>query len=191
MAKLKRIHPLGDRVLAASSSNADVTIETERFLGISKLVAQNLTPSGKEALKTVFGAELSDMPCHVTTIAGVDIAWLAPGEWLLIGIEDVVEELRVAAEAALNDATALALPLAHGRAAFRIMREGARAVLSSLMPLDFHETSFPPRKCARSLFGECGAFVQAIDNTPSFRLIVDQSYAAYAWRMLEDACRNL
>lgn len=55
------------------------------------------------------------------------------------------------------------------------------------MPLDFHHRTFHPATSARSLLGECAAFVQMIDGAPTFRVVVDQSHAEYAFTLLKDA----
>jgi len=146
-----------------------------------------LPPEVRERLETALGATIPDVPNQVVSNGAVDIAWMAPGEWLLLGEASAVDALCVNAREALHGAMAIVAPLSHGKIAFRVSGEKARAVLSSLMPLDVHHRAFHPATSARSLLGECAAFVQKIDGAPTFRLVVDQSYAEYAFTLLKDA----
>lgn len=187
MSRLKRTSPFGEN--AACYSNEEVRIEEERFLGVAVIVTRTLTQAERERLETALGATIPDVPNQVANNGAVDIAWTAPGEWTLLGEESAVDALCVSARDALHGATAIVAPLTHGKIAFRLSGEGARAVLSSLMPLDFHHRAFYPGTSARSVFGDFSAFVQAIDGAPTFRLVIDQSYAGFAFAQLKEAAK--
>ena len=185
MSRLMRHSPLG--LTEAQFSDAGASISEERFLGIASIATRALSPEVRERLETALGATIPDVPNQVVSNGAVDIAWTAPGEWLLLGEESAVDALCAGAREALHGAMAIVAPLSHGKTAFRASGENARAILSSLMPLDFHHRAFHPATSARSLLGECAAFVQKIDGAPTFRLVVDQSYAEYAFTLLKDA----
>lgn len=118
---------------------------------------------------------------------GLTIAWLAPGEWLLLGPEPIVAS-RARALALTGGEDALVVDLAHARTCFLISGAGARAALAAQCPLDLWPDSFPPNAVARSLLGDAAMFIarlpDGLDGRPIFRIIVDQTMAAYAARML-------
>lgn len=119
--------------------------------------------------------------------ATVAIAWLAPGEWLVTGPETDVERVRArCAEAA--GAAGLMVDLTHARTAFELSGCNARAVLSAHCPLDFSESAMPVGATRRSTFSDTGFFISRRadrEGLPRFRLIFDQTMAAYAERMLD------
>lgn len=112
-------------------------------------------------------------------------AWLAPGEWLVTGPETAVA-------AWVEDAMApgaddlLAIDFTHARTAFLLEGEKARAALAAHCPLDLWPDAFPVSAAARSLLGDTGLFIARLadaDGAPRFRVIVDQTMAAYAGRL--------
>lgn len=134
------------------------------------------------------GAELPDAQRAILdNSSAVEIAWLAPDEWLLFGAEPDVARAADQARAALSKSTALVTDLTHARAAFRLIGAKARDALAAHCPLDFSDAAFPVGAVARSLLGETHMFVGRRadeDRQPSFRLIVDQTMAQYASRLL-------
>lgn len=119
-----------------------------------------------------------------TETAGLALAGLAPGEWLvtgpLAGIAEIVELGRAAMEAGL------VVDLSHARVIFLLSGEGATSRLSAHCPLDLSSEVFGAGRCARTLLGQAGLFVSRV-NSPlgnGFRLIVDQTMAQYASNLL-------
>ena len=120
-------------------------------------------------------------PRTMVTAGDVDVAWLAPGEWLVSGRQvDLIE-------GALAQQVALVTDLTHALAAYRIAGEGAEDALAAHCPLDLDRAAFPVGAAARSLIGDAGLFVARLADAQDasvFRLIVDQTMAAYLVRML-------
>lgn len=116
----------------------------------------------------------------------VEIAWLGPREWLLMGrdLTPVIGGLRDA----YADGLALVTDVTHASASFVLSGPSARAALSAHCPLDIADHAFPKGVSARSLLGEAGVFVARLPDGeaghPCFRLIVDQTLADYAVRMI-------
>lgn len=190
MSKLEKNPPLGGAISAMGFSNERLAMYFEPFLGVAKLTVKDCALARLPEIERALGAAPPDEPNTVVRGDGVDIAWTAPNQWLLLGEEDHVEGKRAAVEKILAGKTALVTSLTHARAAFHLAKAGARDILASLCPLDLHPRSFGPQCCAVSLLGDAAVFIQQYHGLPAFRVIVDQSYAAYAWRLLSGAAET-
>lgn len=114
------------------------------------------------------------------------IAWLSPGEWLVTGPEEDVEAIRARCAQAAGT-LGLMVNITHARVSFELCGGAARAVIASHCPLDLGEEAMPVGAATRSLFSDTGFFISRRadrDGVPCFRLIFDQTMAAYAERML-------
>lgn len=191
MSKLDRSTPLGLELAANEFIGKTAVIKQESFLGVAKLLTRKTAVSGSPLAGDPFGAPLPAQPNTVTSSGNLYIACTAPGEWLILGEEGEVDAACARAAPLLSGKTALLSSLTHGRASFIITKPGARDVLAALCPIDLHPRAFAVGKCATSLLGEAGVFLHQLDDAPTFRLIVDQVYAAYVWRMLTDAISSL
>ena len=121
---------------------------------------------------------------------GLACASIAPGEWLLTGAADEVETALTRVRNAFADDLCLAIDLGAGRFVSTISGPGAAAFLSSFTPLDIDPARFPVGAAARTQFGDIGLYVTRVDDQPSYRLIVDQSFAGYLRHLIEQNLSN-
>lgn len=191
VSNLSRHTPLGSILSAKTFTNTAVVLTEEPFLGIAKLNTRGWAGNEWSIVKSLIGAALPHDPNRVASGAHIDAGWLSPEEWLLIGEEQEIARVCAKLTDMITGRTLLITDLTHGRCSIRMKGETAGDVLSSLTPLDFCASSFSEGSCAQSVFGETGAFIQNIGDSYGYRVIVDQSYAVYAWRMLENACQNI
>jgi sarcosine oxidase subunit gamma len=116
---------------------------------------------------------------------GATFAWLAPGEWLVTGPREAV----AAALARADGELALTIDISHGRIAFILSGAEVRTAIAAVSPLDAGERAFPVGGGARTLLGDTGMFIARLPDRadgPQFRIIVDQTMAGYAARMLSE-----
>jgi sarcosine oxidase subunit gamma len=161
------------------------TAKIEHDLGIAKLQLLG-RKQADDLLVQLVGGPAPDVGRQRES-DGLTIAWLAPGEWLLLGREPIVaSHARALALTGGNDA--LVVDLTHARTAFLLSGTAVRAVLAAHCPLDLWPDSFPENAAARSLLGDAGMFISRLtdgrDGRPTFRIILDQTMAPYAARML-------
>ncbi len=187
MFSLKGQSPLANSGSAQTYSHANISIREEAALGITKLVTRCIEPKSIDALARKANINLPHKTNVVEYSGALDIACIAPGEWLIIGTTKAIENVETDLSIAIQNATTLFLPLTHARTSFVISGKDARQVLSAICPLDLHPTVFSTDMCARSLLGEVGGFIQQLNNQPEFRVITEQPDARYVWRMLCDA----
>jgi sarcosine oxidase subunit gamma len=160
-----------------------LTLRVERDIGIAKLQLLGEQPERQLSART--GLATPQTAAQVEE-NGLTLAWLAPGEWLLIGRESVVAT-KVSEMNAQSDADTLIVDLTHARTSFLVSGASARGALAAHCPLDLWPTAFPPGMVARSLLGDTGMFIACLNDgadDPCFRIIVDQTMASYAARMI-------
>jgi sarcosine oxidase subunit gamma len=81
----------------------------------------------------------------------------------------------------------LGVDLTHARASFLLTGADARDRLASTTPLNVADAAFGEGSVARTPLGETTMFLARLadrDASPRFRIIVDQTMACYAARML-------
>ncbi len=172
------------RVAAAPTGFArtGVTLKPEPFLGVGKI--QFLGAQAAALFEQGFG-RAAPATSGSLSLDGVDVSWLAPGEWLVTGGEP---EIRAALErAAVAGDFGLATDLSHARASFLLSGKDARDTLAAVTPLDVSHAAIPVGGVARAPLGDTGMFLARLpdlDGEPAFRIVVDQTMAAYAVRML-------
>jgi sarcosine oxidase subunit gamma len=162
---------------------ADLSLQREQNLGIGKLVL-----NGHDAAALfgrIMGFDAPAAGCQVVRHE-VTFAWLSPNEWLIAAHEGLLCEILRHANEQGGDQV-LAVDTSHGRGVLMLSGAGARDVLATLCPLNARAEHFPVNAVARSLLGSTGVFIARLpdlDDTPRFRLVVDQSMEAYAVRLL-------
>lgn len=149
-------------------------------LGMTKLMVQRPAHASVPSLP-----DLPMIPNTIHEDDGLDVAWLALGEWLLLGSEAALAEKIAELNARLAEGLLVAVSLTDARQAFELRGPAARDALAALCPLDLAPSAFAPARCARTRLGEVGAFIQS--RTDGYRIVVDLSDAAYGWRVLLDA----
>ncbi|MDP9870103.1 MULTISPECIES: sarcosine oxidase subunit gamma [Streptosporangium] len=131
------------------------------------------------------GASLPTEPGTYVT-SGVDVLWLGPDEWLVVGEpgaeRDLPARLRAAAgtgHVAVTDVSAqwTTLVLAGPR---------ARDVLAHGCSLDLHPRLFGPGRCAQTMLARAQVLLAA-HGGEEFRVSVRPSYAGYLADWLLDA----
>jgi sarcosine oxidase subunit gamma len=166
---------------AASFTRPGASVLAEQGLGLAKIQVLGADPDAM--FRGAAGLE-PPPPRMQADRQGLQLAWMSPNEWLLAGPERRVADALAPLEA--RDEV-LAVDLTHARASFVLHGSGARDVLAALCPLDLHAEAFRVHAVARSLLGDAGLFIARmpdLNDAPRFRLVVDQTMASYAARML-------
>ncbi|MEO3813343.1 2Fe-2S iron-sulfur cluster-binding protein [Sphaerisporangium sp. B11E5] len=104
-----------------------------------------------------------------------DVAWLGPGEWLVIGDEIPARS----AEVAVTDVSAQ-------RTTIAVKGPGARDLLSHGCSLDLHPSAFPAGSCAQTTVARAQVILLARAHD-EFWLLVRASFARYLTAWLADA----
>lgn len=125
-------------------------------------------------------------PATPNTVAGdaLRIAWLAPGEWMLMGAaERVGERVSRACEGRLHHLSAVGA----GYRLWRIEGAHARDMLAKGTTLDTHPRVFRHGHCAQTGFAQVHALLIPGRAGDDFDLIGDASFADYIRTWFSDA----
>lgn len=129
------------------------------------------------------------MDANTFTGDGRRIYWLGPEEWLIAteagdaaNVCARLESLAQESHVAVND-------LSGGYVALRLSGDDARTVLAKGCTLDLHPRVFAPGQCAQSGLAKANVLLAAVDDAPSFELIVRRSFADYVCRWLAYSAR--
>jgi sarcosine oxidase, subunit gamma len=121
--------------------------------------------------------------------------WLGPDEWLVVGPEGGNADIAPAVEAALRgaagDALLTTVDVSANRIALEVAGERASDLLAFGCSLDLDDRAFPSGACAQTNLARAGVVLWRVDDTPTFRLLLRPSYAAYLEAWLDDAAAGL
>lgn len=188
---MRRIEPFVDQSTPYKLLQGGLEIQEERGLGFLKLNTRKLTSAmakaikngNKQALPKMFGQSI-DFPSY-------NVIRTAPFHWQVVGQEAEVEALRQRLQPATEGRAALATCLTNGRTAFRISGAKSMDFLSSMIAIDFHPRNFKKGRVAITRMEEIGVVVQCLEAGAEFRVVVDQSYSKYSWRLFEFNAQGL
>jgi sarcosine oxidase subunit gamma len=179
LSPLGRVAPLGPGDVPDNEALAFLP-----FLGLVKV--QVAGERSEAVLALALGTALPQ-PGAAVPIGPIDCLWLAPGEYLLVGDEHAVGATAGEVQEKLAGTLNMVTDMTHARAAFVLSGTDARNALAAHCPLDLSDAGFAVGDVARSLLGDCGVLVQRLasrENGAAFRIIVDQTMAHYAVRLL-------
>jgi len=149
--------------LRGNASDASFAAEARRSLGV---------PLPAEPLTSKRGGQ------------GDTLLWLGPRSWLFVGASVSMRDDFDTARMAINAARGALFDLSASYVAWAISGVSAPRVLNRLCPLDLHDKSFLPGRCAQSLLGHVNALVHRPRESPTFIVMVARSLAADAWHAL-------
>jgi sarcosine oxidase subunit gamma len=175
--------------LAAASAQApeQVRLAETPFLG---QITVRLDPSSPAAgaAQEVLGIALPLRPGRSARGDGVDVLWMGPDEWLVLGPDGAAAPRLVAALAsALAGHHATVVDVSAQRTGLEVAGSAARDVLARGCSLDLHPRAFAPGDCAQTLLAKAGIVLWQRTDEPAYLLLVRASFAEYLAAWLLDA----
>jgi sarcosine oxidase subunit gamma len=116
---------------------------------------------------------------------GVDVLWLGPDEWLVVGAAGD-DGLEARLHAAAGDGHVAVTDVSAQRTVVRVAGPKARDLLAHGCALDLHPRVFGPGRCAQTLLARAGVVLMARDGD-EFLVFVRSSFAGYLAGWLTDA----
>jgi sarcosine oxidase subunit gamma len=110
---------------------------------------------------------------------GLDVLWLGPDEWLLVGRNaGVFKHFKAVGNGFIAD-------VSHGRAAWRISGPRTLDLLAKGCSLDLHPRLFTAGKCAQTAFAHVGVLLhKRAENC--WDIYCARSYAQHLWHSLAE-----
>jgi sarcosine oxidase subunit gamma len=144
----------------------------------------------RSAVAGVLGVAPPTEPNAVVATGDIDILWLGPDEWLVVGPADgggLTDRLG-AALAGLHHSV---IDVSQGRAVLELDGAEARTVLAQAASLDLRPRAFGPGRCAQTPLARIPVILHALDAPPRLRIFVRASFAPYATEWLRSTIAEL
>ncbi len=168
-------------------------VETDR-LHLNAVSAQGviaLHAKRNDAVVQKIVSSIAGMPIPVTPnsaeFGARTILWLAPAYWLLLVGETETAMLCERLQSACSGASIIAADASDAKTVFDLAGDSAPILLSKLCALDFESSAMAPGRCAQSKLVRIPVTILHTLDQHAYRLIVDRSFAHYAWALLTDA----
>ena len=152
-----------------------------------------LDPTDADALAAahqVLGLQLPLTPNTAAASQELSAVWLGPDEWLLLAERHQPNSLVTDLQAALTSHFASVVDTSAGQTIIRLSGPSALDVLARGCALDLHPSVFPPGACAQTMLARAQALLIAVDDTPTFDIIVRRSFAPYVAAWLKDSAHQ-
>ena len=176
------LHEYGDQLACLP-----VSVVEQPFLTQLNLRCDPCGPA-RAAVEAVLGAALPLVPCTTTALAGGEVLWLGPDEWLILLPAGTGTDLMTALageSVGLTDVSAQ-------RTALRLTGPGVGDLLAQGCAIDLHPRVTPAGSCLQTLLAQTGVILVVHDDEASDVLVlVRSSYAQYLAGWLIDACGGL
>ncbi|MFI5606473.1 sarcosine oxidase subunit gamma [Amycolatopsis sp. NPDC051903] len=176
--------PLADQAALFASLAPGLVVAERPFL--TQLTVR--VREGHDAVGAALGVPLPVRPCTFTSGTGpfgaVDVLWLGPDEWLVLGGPGVAEP----AETALREAIGLGAvtDTSAQRTTVHLAGPAVRDVLAHGCAIDLDPAVSPPGTCVQTLLARTG-IVLLVREHDEFTVLVRQSFAPYFAAWLADA----
>jgi sarcosine oxidase subunit gamma len=184
-----RRSPLAARAaeLAAASSDA-VRLAELPFL---TQVSLRVDPAGGAAQRIALALGCP-LPAAGVVTGGrqQSVLWLGPDEWLVVGPDGDVGALVALLTAALDGHRGSVVDVSANRTTITVGGRAARAVLEKGVTLDLHPRAFAADRAAATTLARTLLLLWQTGDTPSYRLMVRNSFADYLADWLIDAAQE-
>ncbi|MFI6444566.1 sarcosine oxidase subunit gamma [Kitasatospora sp. NPDC050543] len=138
-------------------------------------------------IAATLGSPLPTDPNTVTEPGDLQVLWLGPQEWLVVGPDGSAPATAELLRAALADEPGSVVDVCANRTTLELAGPAARLVLEKGCALDLHPRAFGPGRCAQTLLGKVNVILHQVDAEPTYRLLVRGSFAQYLTDWLLDA----
>lgn len=189
-ASIERLSPLAawaDRFARASAKREAFAIRELPFTTQVNLRGDAANPRFAPAVRSALGCELPAEANTFKTGAHGSLLWLGPSEWLVSAPADRGEAITAALRRELAGLHCSVTDVSAARTAIEVGGREARVVLAKGCPLDVHAKSFPAPRTAQTLLAKARVLIQCVDDAPTFRIFVLDSFAPYLAEWLTDA----
>jgi len=143
-----------------------------------------------DAVHSVTGVHLPAEANRFTTVGALACLWLGPDEWLILGPGGGEHEIAARLRAALGDIHSAVTDVSEARTTIAVAGPRARELLAKGTSIDLHPRVFGSGRCVQTGFAGANIVLRQTDDTPTFEIIVLNSFAEHLWTWLAGACRE-
>ncbi len=129
-----------------------------------------------KALSKALSVEASTTPGVCNSDGSTQVVWNGPNQWMVISEGDAADGMLEKIQKAVGNKAGV-VDQSHGRVGLRLSGEHARTVLQKNCAIDVHPLSFGPGSCVLTTIAHIGALLIQVDDTPTYDLFVNRSFA--------------
>jgi sarcosine oxidase subunit gamma len=189
-----RRSPLAARGLAAragvADADADIVMAEQPHRCQVNLRGNSEDTGFTTALHSVTGLRLPAEANSFTAEGALACLWLGPDEWLILGPGGGEQEIAARLRAALGDLHSAVTDVSEARTTIAIAGPRARELLAKGTSIDLHPRASGPGRCVQTGFAGANVILRQTDETPSFEILVLNSFAEHLWAWLEGGARE-
>lgn len=188
------LEPMADALAGARIEGTEsLVLEEKRFLAQINLRGDAGDKAFQKGVRKALGLAVPVEPNTVASADGLDILWLGPDEWLVVGETGRESAIVTSLRTELAGQHVAVTDVSANRTCIRLAGRRAREILAKGCTLDFHPRAFEAGRCAQTLVARAQVIIQLVDGGPAsadFRLFVRGSFAQYLAGWLVDASRE-
>jgi sarcosine oxidase, subunit gamma len=177
---------IDDALAAADEAPARVRLTEVPFLTQLTLRVAPGTAAATAAGRAL-GAPLPTVPNTTSAAGEVQVLWMGPDEWLVVGPTEVRTSLRDRLEAALAGEHATVVDVSAHRTVIEVAGSDARLLLTKGCSVDLHPRTFEPGRCAQTILARAQVVLLARTPEPAYWVFARASFAEYVAEWLLDA----
>ena len=167
-----------------------VALRDSGFFGQIDLRGDPADAAFIDAVRQVLGLGLPTAANTAATNGDRAALWLSPDEWLILvpfaTRAQTIDELR----RALTGKHVSITDVSANRTILELSGSKAREVLAKGCGLDLHPRAFQAGHCAQTVVARSQVVIWQIDETPTYRVLVRPSFAAYLTDFFIDAMKE-
>ncbi|MGI5160619.1 sarcosine oxidase subunit gamma [Microbispora sp. CA-102843] len=168
----------------AASAGGGLRLAEIPFLTQINLRVDPKSPAA-ERIGTAIGVPLPVEPGIAVGGGDLEVLWLGPDEWLVVGPDGAAPGLVERLMEAVDGEHVSIVDVSAQRTTLVIAGDRARDVLAHGCALDLHPRVFGPGRCAQTMLARAGVVLVAGED--GFRVLVRSSFAEYVAAWLLDA----
>lgn len=189
-----------DKMRGALASRADaisavrvpgiVALRDSGFFGQIDLRGDPTDSSYLAEVRQVLGLDLPTSANTVAVSGDRAALWLSPDEWLIMvpfaTRAQTIDDLK----RALAGKHVSITDVSSNRTILELSGSKSREVLAKGCGLDLHPRAFKAGQCAQTVVARSQAVIWQVDETPTYRVLVRPSFAAYLTDFFIDAMKE-
>ncbi|MBX6384043.1 MAG: sarcosine oxidase subunit gamma [Microbispora sp.] len=168
----------------AASAGGGLRLAEIPFLTQVDLRVDPKSPAA-ERIGTAIGVPLPVEPGTVASGGDLEVLWLGPDEWLVLGPDGAAPDLVARIAEAAGGEHVSVVDVSAQRTTLAVAGERARDVLAHGCALDLHPRVFGPGRCAQTMLARANVILVAGED--DVRVLVRSSFAGYLAEWLLDA----
>jgi sarcosine oxidase, subunit gamma len=171
-------------------TRAPLSDRSDHLARISARVVPHLTQIDLRLDPSDAGRSPYPLPIEPNTSSSsheVDVIWLGPDEWLLVGARGTTPEITSRLESALSDIARSTVDVSANRVAIDLAGDDRLELLSHVCRFDLAPPGWVAGRCAQTLAGRAEVLLHERQGTT--RLFVRPSFAGYLLDLLDEVRR--